>query len=87
MTTQPLPTSLTMPTMFPANPLWGDQRTINYRENTNYTISFFTEKAALEPYLPEGIVVPDEPLVMVTYGACRGVEGSKQRRERLQAAY
>ena len=73
MTTQPLPTSLTMPTMFPANPLWGDQRTINYRENTNYTISFFTEKPALAPYLPKSIVVPDEPLVMVTYGACRGV--------------
>jgi len=63
-----------MPTLFPANPIWGDQRTIHYRENTSFTITFVTEKAAVEPYMPPGIVVPDDPLVMVTYCTCRGIK-------------
>ena len=68
-----VPRSLTMPTLFPANPIWGDQRTIHYKENTSFTITFVTEKAAVEPYMPPGIVVPDDPLVMVTYCMCRGI--------------
>jgi len=63
-----------MPTLFLANPIWGDQRTIHYRENTSFTITFVTEKAAVEPYMPPGIVVPDDPLVMVTYCTCRGIK-------------
>jgi hypothetical protein len=65
--------SLTMPTLFPANPIWGDQRTIHYRENTCFNIPFVTTKAALAPYLPEHILVPDEPTVTVAYCMCRGV--------------
>jgi hypothetical protein len=37
------PRSLTMPTLFPASPIWGDQRTIHYKENTSFTITFVTE--------------------------------------------
>jgi hypothetical protein len=66
--------SFTMPTLFPANPIWGDQRTIHYRENTSFTITYFTEKKALEPYLPDNIIVPENPLMMVSYCMCRGVE-------------
>jgi acetoacetate decarboxylase len=65
--------SLTMPTLFPANPLWGDQRTIHYRENTSFSIPFVTSRAALAPYLPSAISVPEEPTVTVTYAMCRGV--------------
>jgi len=57
----------------PSRLAWGDQRTIHNKENTSFTITFVTEKAAVEPYMPPGIVVPDDPLVMVTYCACRGI--------------
>lgn len=67
------PKSLTMPTLFPANPIWGDQRTIHYKENTSFTITYLTEKKAIEPYLPEGFTVPDNPLMIVSYCMCRGV--------------
>lgn len=74
MTPQPEVRSLTMPTLFPANPIWGDQRTIHYRENTSFTITFVTEKAAVDPYMPPGIVVPEDPLVIVSYCMCRGIK-------------
>jgi hypothetical protein len=65
--------SLTMPTLFPANPLWGDQRTLHCRENTGFHIPFVTCRGALLPYLPEHISVPEEPTVTVTYSMFRGV--------------
>jgi len=68
------PKSYTMPTLFPANPLWGDQRTIHYKDVTNFTIPFITEKKALEQYIPKGIILPDNPTVAVTYGMCRGIK-------------
>jgi hypothetical protein len=67
------PRSLTMPTLFPANPVWGDQRTVHYRDNTSFTIVFVTDKVAIQPYLPEGIHVSEEPAITVTYCMCRGV--------------
>ena len=73
MKTQSGPKSLTMPTLFPANPIWGDQRTVHYKENTSFTITYITEKKAIEPYLPEGIIVPENPLIMVSYCMCRGI--------------
>ncbi|MDQ2080316.1 acetoacetate decarboxylase family protein [Xanthobacteraceae bacterium Astr-EGSB] len=65
--------SLTMPTLFPANPVWGDQRTLHCRETTGFHIPFVTSRQALLPYLPERISVPEEPTVTVTYAMCRGV--------------
>lgn len=81
-----------MPTLFPANPIWGDQRTIHYQQNTAFDIPFVTQKAALEPFLPEHISVPDEPTVTVSYCMCRGVRemvgarlqsGQRHRRRRV----
>ena len=74
MTNELKPKSLTMPTFFPANPIWGDQRTIHYRENTSFTITYLTERKAIEPYLPEGFLVPETPLMMVSYCMCRGLD-------------
>ena len=73
MNSRPVPKSMTMPTLFPANPLWGDQKTIHYNEIKTFTVNYRTEKAALAPYLPEGIIVPENPLMMVTYSMCRGI--------------
>ncbi len=73
MSAEPRPNSLTMPTLFPANPLWGDQKTIHYQEIKTFSINYLTEKPALAPYLPECIVVPENPLMTVTYSMCRGV--------------
>ena len=65
--------SLVIPALFPASPVWGDQYHVHYEDNTNYTVTFVTEKAAVTPYLPDGVVVPDAPVVAVTYSTCRGV--------------
>jgi acetoacetate decarboxylase len=65
--------SLTMPTLFPANPIWGDQRTIHYNENTTFVITYITEKKAIAPYLPEGFSAPDSPMIAVNYVMCRGI--------------
>jgi|NGEPerStandDraft_6_1074524.scaffolds.fasta_scaffold499454_2 hypothetical protein len=47
-----------MPTLFPANPLWGDQMTIHYQEITSFTITYLTEKSVVEAYLSDRVVVP-----------------------------
>jgi len=66
--------SLTMPSVFPANPVWGDQRTIHYKENTVLSISYRTDRKAVVPYLPKGFTVPENPLMTVNFVMCRGVK-------------